>query len=352
MLRHLGQKITQSFFRQNYIDGHLPRGKLAPAQAKVMRFFEKLPPIHKMPPWLARKTYITVDHLFSINKIPLDKVLDHHLGHIIIREYQDCRHDPAQAKQPALVYFHGGGCAIGNLESHDLLCRYIAHKTGYIVLSVNYRLGPEHKFPAAVEDALASWNWVVENAGQLGINIDQTGVGGDSAGGYLATLICQQAIESTIKPEPAAMPCYQWLIYPMMDLRGLSDSYNSCTSGMLLTQDLMNYFRDHYLNSPEDRNNPLASPILVEDLSALPRSYVLTVGHDPLMDDGLKYAEDLLAQGCMVAHDHFEHLMHGFISFGGVCPYALDAIDQAIDQLMKLKIASHRSQKQEERYSA
>lgn len=343
MFLALTRKLVRIFFSSPPGAGSLPSGALAPAQARAIKLIERFPPIHKLPLSIGRPTYVWVDRLFSQDSATMRKVRQHCVTTrdqhtLAVREYEPLTRSGKDA-DPILMYFHGGGCVIGNLESHDNFCRYIADRTGYRVFAVDYRLGPESPYPKAVDDAICAWNWLHQNAENLAIDSALIGVGGDSAGAYLATLIAQQA-NAPSRPEPVTKPpAYQWLIYPMLDLRGQSDAYASSTSGMLLTRDLMNFFRNHYLNHPDERSHPLASPLLADLAAPLAPAYILTVGHDPLMQDGLSYRHKLQEAGSEVIHDHFDHIMHGFISFGGICPYALEAMDRAIDQLQQLSLA-------------
>lgn len=343
MLLSLSQKFNRAIYRKFDVQEPLAKGSKTPVQTKIIESIEKTTPLHEMPLWVARLSYQLTEAMFGHDKEELHLVKDHTVpvdlnnAQIKIRQYQALPDSANNAKQPALMFFHGGVCVIGSVKSHDLICRYIAKKTGFKVFSVDYRLGPENKFPAAVDDSILAWNWLCKSADQLGVDMSLTGVGGDSAGGYLSTLVAQQAKVSTRPTAPEIMPAYQWLIYPMTDFRGEDESYKNGTSGMFLTRDLCEHLLGHYLNHNHERVNPLVSTILCEDVEDLPPTYVATAGHDPLMDCGTAYAEKLKAAGNTVEHEHFEHQMHGFLAFGGVCSHAMNAIDTAIDQLVQLK---------------
>lgn len=191
-----------------------------------------------------------------------------------------------------LVFFHGGGWVVGDLDSHDGYCRHLAQEAGVRVLSVDYRLAPEAEAPVAAEDALAAYQWAVEHAEDLGADPARVGVGGDSAGGNLAAVVAQQCVRRGI-PSPAL----QLLIYPAVDLIGRRPSRDLFGEGFFLTEHDINWYRDHYTPDPTVRADPRVSPLLADDLSGLAPAYVVTGGFDPLRDEGNEYAERLRAAG-------------------------------------------------------
>ena len=233
-------------------------------------------------------------------------------GDIALRHYR-----PIESKDgdvlPALVFFHGGGWVIGDLETHDVLCRSLANAGRCAVVSVHYRLAPEHKFPGAVDDAIAATHWVHGNAAKLGIDPKRIAVGGDSAGGNLAAVVAL-AFRDTWAPAL----CLQLLIYPVTDFRMNTESYVKNGEGYMLTRKAMEYFAGHYLRGAEDVLDWRASPLLANDHSKLTPAYVITAGFDPLCDEGHAYAEKLLAAGVTVTYECFEGMVHGFIGMGGV----------------------------------
>jgi len=316
---------------------------LTPAQARVVRLAQKFPPMHRFRPAIVRALYWALEQPFSLDRVPMSRIVDYRFAADVsstagdemgLRVYYPTASIDG-APRPAMVYYHGGGCVIGSVATHDILCRFIAEKTGLVVLSVDYRCAPGVKFPVPVEDAISAWNWVSDNAQLLGIDIGKTGVGGDSAGAYLATSVCLQFLQPALKHKPQVMPAYQWLLYPMLDLRGETASYQRCTDGMLLTRDFMFYLRDHYLNDLSEASDPIASPVLTESLAGLPPTYVLTLQHDPLVDEGQCYVALMQDQGCQVEHQHHPNCMHGFVTFAGVCP---DAHQVLVDAAQGLKI--------------
>jgi acetyl esterase len=209
---------------------------------------------------------------------------------------------------PCLVFLHGGGFVIGNLDSHDVVCRKLAHEGEMIVISVDYRLAPEHKFPAAPEDAIAATKWVADNAKQLGVDAARIVVGGDSAGGNLAAVTAIALRESG--PKLAG----QLLIYPSTDFRMNHPSHSEPETSILLTHSVIKWFIDHYMGDA-DRDDWRASPVRAK-LTGLPRAYVLVAGGDPLRDEGNEYAERLKQAGVGVTYRFFPGQFHGFFTMG------------------------------------
>jgi acetyl esterase len=215
------------------------------------------------------------------------------------------------APAPLLVFYHGGGFVIGDLDTHDGLCRLIARDAGVHVLSVGYRLAPEHKAPAAVEDASAAYRWATDHAAELGADPGRVAVGGDSAGGNLATLVCHLARDAGV-----TLPALQLLIYPVTNLRGETRSQTLFAEGYFLAKRDMDWFMDNYLSGAEvEGTDPRLSPLLAGDLSGLPPALVLTAGFDPLRDEGNQYAAAMRAAGTTVDHRQMGSLTHGFINF-------------------------------------
>jgi acetyl esterase len=228
------------------------------------------------------------------------------------------------AMLPGLVFFHGGGWVIGDLESHDPLCRHLANASGCAVVSVDYRLAPEHKFPAAVEDCLLATEWVAETGSSLGIDSDRLAVGGDSAGGNLA------AVTSLLARDRGAPPLrYQLLLYPPVDCTGNHQSHSRFAEGYLLTRATMRWFSEQYLRGPEDAATWRASPLHAADFAGLPPAFVLTAGFDPLCDEGFAYAERLREHGVAVHHRHVADQIHGFLLMSKIIGAALLELDQA-----------------------
>jgi len=223
--------------------------------------------------------------------------------------------------QPALVFVHGGGWVFGDLDTHDNLCRAIANSADGTVLSVDYRLAPEHKFPKAVDDSWAAFTWAHANAAELSIDPDRLAIGGDSAGGNLAAVV---AIEAKQRGGPRIAS--QILLYPVVDMAQNTNSYKELAKGYNLTASVMAWFRDHYLNGPADIANWRASPILASDIAGLPPAFIAVAGCDPLHDEGVAYAKLLKQNDVAVTLRRFPGQMHGFASMSGF----LKAADEVI----------------------
>jgi acetyl esterase len=236
----------------------------------------------------------------------------------------------AESKLPALVYFHGGGWVIGDLDTHDTLCRELANLAGCAVVAVDYRMAPEHRFPAAVIDAVAATRWVHQQAGALGLDAARLAVGGDSAGGNLAAVVALTAREAGDLPI-----VFQLLIYPATDGRRGAPSHTTNGQGYLLTKETIDYFHDHYIIDPAHDLDWRASPLLHPDLSRLPPALVLTAGYDPLRDEGMDYAARLTAAGNRASYVCFERQIHGFITMGRVLDEANTAVAMCAAELRR-----------------
>ncbi|HVJ01146.1 MULTISPECIES: alpha/beta hydrolase [Bradyrhizobium] len=224
---------------------------------------------------------------------------------------------------PALVFFHGGGWVIGDLDSHDVVCRQLAVEGALIVISIDYRLAPEHKFPAAAEDAVAATQWVAGNARELGIDASRLSIGGDSAGGNLTAVVALAARDAG---GPALAG--QVLIYPATDFAMTHGSHSEPETSVLLTHSVIRWFRDHYLNSAADIHDWRASPARAQSLAGLPPAYVLTAGADPLRDEGDEYADRLRQAGVPVTTKHYPGQFHGFFTMGKLLAKANVAVGE------------------------
>lgn len=232
---------------------------------------------------------------------------------------------------PVLLYLHGGGWTIGDLDTHDTLCRSLANAADCAVLSLDYRMGPEHRFPAAVDDVVAAFDWLVDNAERLLVDPERVAVGGDSAGGNLAavlSLICRDRRDQGGEGRRSAAPMYQLLIYPATDMRMGQDSHRRNGEGYLLTRRLIEWFRGHYIDDPRHYDDWRASPLLAGRFDGLPPALVLVAGHDPLVDEGRAYADRLEGAGGLVERVEFPGQIHGFITMGRM----LDGAGKAIAQ--------------------
>jgi len=281
-----------------------------------------IPPTHTLSPADARAFYRERRTATQPDPRPVAEVRDlaapgpH--GDIPLRLYR-----PASAPRPAptLVYFHGGGWVIGDLDTHDVLCRDLAEQSGCAVVAVDYRMGPEHRFPAAVDDALAASRWLHGQADALGLDATRFAVGGDSAGGNLAAVVALAWRDAGHAPALK----FQLLVYPATDMRALAPSHTANGQGYLLTADTIAYFQGHYL-APDERGDWRASPLLAEHHAGLPPALVLTAGFDPLRDEGRQYADALSAAGSPAQYVCFERQIHGFVTMGKVLDEANTAV--------------------------
>jgi acetyl esterase len=238
----------------------------------------------------------------------------------------------AGAPLPLLVYFHGGGWTIGDLDTHDIICRTLANKAHCAVVAVDYRMGPEHRFPAAVDDCVAATRWLAGQGAALGVDPARIAVGGDSAGGNLAAVVA-----ITLRDAGGPPLVFQALAYPATDQRMDSASHMSFAEGYLLTRKNMLWFRDNYL-SPGDYDDWRASPIRAADVARLPPAHIITAGYDPLRDEGRAYSDRLVAAGVPVLYECFEGMAHGFLTMGGAVAasnHALYRLGQSLAQAFK-----------------
>jgi acetyl esterase len=234
----------------------------------------------------------------------------------------------AGPKLPGLVYFHGGGWARGSLETHDIVCRALANGGGCVVVSVDYRMAPEHKFPAAFEDSLAATRWVADHAAELGIDPRRLAVGGDSAGGNLAAAVALAA-----RDEGAPALTHQLLIYPVTDYNFETPSYIDNADGFMLTRSAMQHYWRLYLRDESDAEDYRASPLRARDFSHLPPALVITAEFDPLRDEGRAYAERLREAGTPVVYREYPGMVHGFVTSAGVLDAGKQAIREASEAL-------------------
>jgi len=229
---------------------------------------------------------------------------------------------------PVLVYFHGGGWVIGDLDTQDGACRALANRAGSVVVSVDYRLAPEHKFPAALEDTYAATEWVAGNAANINADPARIAIGGDSAGGNLAAATAQKA-----RDLGGPRLAFQLLVYPVTDGACDSASYRDNANGYLLTNDMMQWFWNQYVRSTADRLNPMASPLRTRNLGGLPPALVQTAEFDPLRDEGEAYAVRLKEAGVAVALTRYDGMIHGFFGMGSMIDKAKTAISEAATAL-------------------
>jgi acetyl esterase len=284
-----------------------------------------LPPYSEVPPAVARRFYRDVRGALTPDPPAVESVqlliAPGPGGPVPVRAYR-----PKGAGRdevlPALVYFHGGGWVIGDLDTHDVVCRTLANGARCAVFSVEYRKAPESPFPAAVEDCFSALSFVFSNSKSLKVNSKQIAVGGDSAGGNLATVVAMLARDAG-----GPSLSFQLLIYPGVDNRMGHASIETNGEGYLLTKKSMHYFRGHYLPNPADWHDWRASPLLAKSLAGLPPAFVMTAGFDPLRDEGRAYSERLKQEGVSTEYREYADMVHGFITMGR----ALDTANTALE---------------------
>ncbi|CEL28598.1 MULTISPECIES: alpha/beta hydrolase [Pseudomonas] len=282
-----------------------------------------LPAMHQLTPSEARATFEQTTAQLrwpvpeDLHVTPVD-TLARDGAPLALRLY---RPNGASAPMPVLVYFHGGGFVVGSLDSHDGVCREFCRRTPCAVLSVGYRLAPEHRFPTALEDGEDALSWLAENAAGLGLDTSRVAFGGDSAGATLATVLAVQAV---VQPSTVAIaPKVQLLCYPVTDASRTHDSRLLFGEGYLLENDTLDWFYQHYARSPQDYLDWRFSPLLAEDLRGVAPAIVLLAGFDPLLDEGQAYADKLREHGVSVELEHCSGLTHDLLRMACVMPDVL-----------------------------
>jgi len=298
----------------------------------ILKLREGAPELHTLTPPQAREAMAAMRPQTEPEPVHVarDMTAPGPDGDIPVRLYTVESEDPL----PTVVYFHGGGWVIGDLESHDAICRALTNRVGCAVVSVDYRLAPEHRYPAAAEDAYAALQWVAQMSASHAESIDlgapvPIAVAGDSAGGNLAAVVAQMARDRG-GPDVAA----QILIYPVTDYDFSTDSYVENGKGDVgLSEAAMRWFWDCYLNTPDDGAQPYASPLRAGDLGNLPRALTVTAEYDPLRDEGEAYAEALANAGVRSIQTRYDGVIHGFVSAFQAVPEGSDALDQIAAEL-------------------
>jgi acetyl esterase len=286
-----------------------------PLDPQVITYLQRLAELEPPAPWEvpvaeARRPFDEAAAVLFGPADPVPDVFDDDADGVPVRVYR-----PRDGTRAALVYYHGGGWVLGGLESHDRLCRALAARSGATVVAVDYRLAPEHPYPAAVEDAWTATRWA-------GVRFPRLAVGGDSAGGQLAAAVARRARDAGL---PVAL---QVLVYPVTDHGADTPSSRECTEGPAFTTEQMRWFWDQYLPDPSRAADPDCSPLRAADLAGLAPALVLTAEYDPLRDEGEDYARRLDAAGVPVTLSRYDGLIHGFIRMPAVIDRAADAIDE------------------------
>jgi acetyl esterase len=242
-------------------------------------------------------------------------------GEIRCRRYRPLG---AAGPLPTLIYYHGGGFVIGNIETHDSTCRRLANKSRCQVISIDYRLSPEHPFPAPTDDGVAAFRHIRDNAASFGADAKRLAVGGDSAGGAIAAVVCQ-----VLRDSGEQGPAFQMLIYPATDSSKQSASRAAFAEGYFLTKDLMDWFWKAYVPKGSNLSDLRLSPLLAKDFKGLPPAFVLTAGYDPLRDEGRAYADRLIEAGIKTTYVNYPGTIHGFFSLTRFLSQGLKANDEA-----------------------
>ena len=288
------------------------------------------PPLHTLSVPDARALMVALSGMSGTRDLPLAKVDNRTIpgpaGEIPLRIYTPVGTGPF----PLLVFFHGGGWVIGSLDTHDGVCRELAHGAGCVVLSVDYRLAPEHKFPAAPEDCYAATAWAAAHASEIGADPKRVAIAGDSAGGNLTCVVALMA-----RDNGGPKLCFQLPIYPATSHALDMPSYVENATGYLLETDAMVWFWGHYLTNKDDGENVYASPLRAKDLKGLPPAYIITAEFDPLRDEGEAYAKRLQEAGVPTRLRHFDGMIHGFFGMSGVLDQAKTAVAESCTVLRK-----------------
>lgn len=298
-----------------------PRSLLTPAMHQLLDRMARTRqlPLHALTPQQARQVYEMGSGMLDIPGHKLARVEELSIptrdgAAIAARLYA-----PAQERLPVLLYFHGGGFTIGSVATHDALCRHLSHLSHCAVVSVDYRLAPEHKFPTAANDAWDALQWLVREAAAMGLDDKRIAVGGDSAGGTLA-IVC--AIEARDAGLPLAL---QLLFYPGCAAHQDTPSHRTYAEGFVIGEEQISYFFNHYVNSPADRDDWRFAPLLAPDVEGVAPAWIGLAECDPLVDEGVLYADKLRAAGVVVDLEIYRGVVHEFIKMGRAIPEALQA---------------------------
>lgn len=297
----------------------------------AMMAANKGPGLEVLPPPKARVAYGRIIATADAEFIDMADVRDEHIavtgGSIRVRRYQP---RGVQSPAPAILFFHGGGMVVGDIDQYDNTARYVAARTRCLVFSVDYRCGPEHRFPAGAEDAIAAWHWLHENPHALGVDANRVAVMGDSAGGYLSAVVAMAARDRGL-----STPKAQCLVYPVVDMRLTSPSISALGRGFGLTESLVRWFCDNYVRNDADRHDPLASPLLAASHANLAPAIITVAGFDPLHDEGVAYAEKLKDAHVPVKLLRHNDLTHAWFTMTGAVPPARAAMDETCDTLRR-----------------
>ena len=287
---------------------------------------EGRPKLHTLPYAVGRQAVDKMSEDSEADPMPVGEVADGAFagpgGEIRFRRYRPI--DAAAGPLPTLIYYHGGGFVIGNLETHDSTCRRLANKSRCQVIAIDYRLSPEHPFPAPTDDGVAAFRHIRDNAESFGADAARLAVGGDSAGGAISAVVCQ-----AVRDAGDRGPAFQMLIYPATDSSKQSASRVAFADGYFLTKDLIDWFWKAYCAPGTNQSDLRLSPLLAKDFRGLPPAFVLTAGYDPLRDEGRAYADRLIDAGIKTTYVNYPGTIHGFFSLTRFLGQGLKANDEA-----------------------
>ena len=297
-----------------------------PEVQKYIDLVSQAPSFHTMTPTDVRQLFLQRKSIVEPMAPKLSEIKDIQINQAFqVRLYRPKNRSLDEAL-PVLVYFHGGGMMIGDLETHDTLCRELCQNSDVCVIAVNYRRAPEHRFPVAVDDSWLAFQWILKNGDLLKINSQRIAVAGDSAGGTLAAVVAILARDHQIQIQT------QVLIYPATDQTLSYPSIEKFANGYVLTKDNILFYRSHYIGQ-SDYTDFRASPILASNLTNLAPAFVLTAGFDPLVDEGFAYAEKLKAAGNIVEYKCYPDMIHGFLRMGGIMQTANRAVQEISEKI-------------------
>ena len=308
-----------------------------PVHPQVVHYLEQLanydvPSFDEMTPELIRSTLTPSPEPHIPAKLIEDLTLSINEAEIPVRIYTPAdREEVSASNYPALVYFHGGGWVMGTLDAYDGLCQDLAGSAGCKIISVDYRMAPEFPYPVPFEDAYAATEWISSNAHTLEIDQNRIAVGGDSAGGNLATAVALKARQSK-----NLNLVYQMLVYPVTNFQFDSESYQKYGSNYFLTKRAMEWFWDQYLPDESAGREVYASPLRCKDLSGLPDALVITAGYDPLYSEAVQYAEQMRQSGIQIEHINYEDMIHGFFRRSDLYDRAFESVQMAGQKLKEV----------------
>jgi acetyl esterase/lipase len=303
---------------------------IVPLDPDAKRFLDMaaaagMPDVTQLTPSEMREAFRRLAQMVDAKDVPIGRIENAELpgpaGPLPIRIYTP--HLSAAGQLPGLVYFHGGGGVFGSIETHEGLCRMLANASGCRVISVEYRLAPEHKFPAAVEDSYAAVTGAIAHASELAIDPERVAVGGDSGGGGLAAAVCQRA-----KQNDGPKIALQFLLYPALDMSRETESRRAFANGYFLDKATIDWIVEHLCPSGLDLKDPRLSPLCAENVSGLPPAHIHTAEFDPLRSEGEAYAHRLQRAGVAVRYTCHPGMIHHFYGMAGAIPYARVAIEQ------------------------